>query len=64
MGMSTTELKLVDAEGTLIAVCRNGEWICAFGGVFSAKDVRDMNRLASGEIDDFAFGCPGIKVVR
>jgi hypothetical protein len=60
--MALEEINLVDAEGSLVAVRRNGEWICAFGGIFSAKDIRDMNALVCGEIDAISFGCPGMRV--
>ncbi len=62
--MTTANMNLVDAEGTLVFVRINGTWHCAFGGVLSPKDIRDLTAFVAGEMSDVAFGMPGLKVSR
>lgn len=51
-------LYLKDSEGSIVAFKDVSEeaWTDPHGGLFSAKDQRDMNALAAGEIDRWQFG--------
>jgi hypothetical protein len=40
-------LKIFDASWHLLAIRINGDWIDPYGGIFSAKDVRDFDSLAA-----------------
>lgn len=53
-----------DGEGVVFAFRRDGdlEWSDPHGGIFSAREQRDLTDFAEGRIDDFEFGCPGFRL--
>lgn len=55
---------LRDQDGKIVAFrgATDNEWSDPYGGAFSARDQEDMTALAEGTIDDFEFGCPGMRI--
>jgi hypothetical protein len=50
------------SDGDAIAIRIAGIWCDPYGGVFSAREIADMDRFVAGEIDAFDFGAQSVKV--
>jgi len=62
--MTMVRISIYDAEGTCVAFAEDGgEWQDPFGGIFRQRDRDDLDAFAAGRIDDYAFGCPGLRLV-
>ena len=54
--LGAEQVAIVDAEGALLAVRARGQWLCPYGGTFTARELRNLDALVAGEIDAASLG--------
>jgi hypothetical protein len=56
--------RLVDRDDHTLAMRTDGgPWTCPYNGRFHEKELVDFDRFVAGELDDVAFGVPGLHLV-